>query len=563
MVRARIVPFERDWRALRDAVAKWCPDLIVLIARKAPRANEAARLDLERVAPVLSDLALPYVDEGVCGMRIAVVDDTINVGSTVAFVLKQLENLGVGETRAFALCARKMEASERAVDLDQITLVAEERVSDRMWRALASATPELIATLNKPYDLDFPILRARLTDVIGSGQDLLAELNTRYPGCVRDLSSGVNRSSDHHRFTVEVSASTDADRSAEDISKVRLYVDETTREVSVAPMLIAAPLPIEPSLGWPQIQQAWDGFLDALPERSRKDEVHARLALFLDSLRLGAHFLADASDLIEASPFEVVSRQDLNLGLGPLATCITDELVLSLVSDCEADHIKPFSAQAVLDEPMTSPAFEMVWPALRKEVMAESGDPYVRAVALFEGLGRLSGSQRITANQLSWPYTQEEFREDPRLRLQVGFSFGDFVRILHEGREPDGDWAQWVATASILIDRLIDVGAVVPIIARYPDDKCYRLYRKGEGRPREYAPDSVSRGLVEFGRGLPATRISKVAVIAALSGFMPSGSHVSTEERGNVLTRSGEMLEDPAEITQYMLRRRMLVRVPG
>src|SRR5947209_13726773 len=71
------------WRSLISRVRGFDPDVAVLIARKMPRLAECFGFSLGPRAIVVSDLAIPFVHGLLAGARVAVLDDVVNVGSTI------------------------------------------------------------------------------------------------------------------------------------------------------------------------------------------------------------------------------------------------------------------------------------------------------------------------------------------------------------------------------------------------------------------------------------------------------------------------------------------------
>lgn len=547
-------PPSADWFVLVDAVRSWGPDLIVAVARKMPRLDEALDLNLSSVATTISDLAIPFSAPFVRGARVAVLDDSVNVGSTMRHAAEALRALGASEVRAFALYSRDRREVELADDITPLTLVADEPFNHRLWREVASQAPMLISRLNKPYDLDFPVIPCDVALPFSNPDDLFAYLEATYPGRAFDVTTGVGRELGLHRFAVDLG------RPGEVFEKVRFYYDATTCALNFVPMRIQAPLPIEPDVDGPAwAREIFDQLVAAAVDGP---EVRARALLFTSSLGFGLEVLGTLCEVVAPSNPHLVDLREAELIFGPTArnftlTCdLVDSTVEPLVGSQPSTVAKFDESDAVFS---SSPAWEHVWPVIADEVAEAGTDPIVRAVAVFEALSREVGSESVKEYSLAWPRSSEEVEQDPYQRLRIGFTASDLCRILSVGAQTARSAAGWLRTTSKVLDRLIDTGMVVPTIATY-EGKLYRVYRKGEADPRDETIDRLLLALDEYGNPMSRTRMSKVGVITALTVPTSSSVHVSTMARGNVLAIDGDLLDDDAEVFGFLLRTKKIVR---
>lgn len=95
-----------DWMGLAQLVQNSQPDVVVLIARKMPRLAELLGLRFGENCKVISDLAVPYSTDELAGARVAIVDDIVNVGTTMARANQASLAAGAIDTRMFALARR-------------------------------------------------------------------------------------------------------------------------------------------------------------------------------------------------------------------------------------------------------------------------------------------------------------------------------------------------------------------------------------------------------------------------------------------------------------------------
>ena len=577
-------PLSADWFALRDAVRDWRPDLIVAVARKMPRIDEAAGLHLADIATTISDLAIPFCAPFIRGARVAVIDDSVNVGSTIRHAAEALRDIGATEVQAFALYSREKERVELDDQGTKLRLVADEPYNHRLWREIAAQAPMLISRLNKPYDLDFPVIPCELTAPLGDAADLIAELNERFGDNVFDVTTAVGRELDTHRLSI------DRTNTAGPFSKVRLYFDAHTGQLNVVPMEIATPLPIAPPPEFPTWASQAFRVLVAAAGRTCTDELRARALLFVASLGAGITWLAEVSDIIRPKSSTLVDLHEAELIFGPAVRnmSLPSSLVALRVEAASADaagvddesartpqgpagpgrqetepsmSVRATAAPTTAALPVrTSPAFEHVWPLMREHVeAAESTDPIVRTVTIFECLSRVVGSESTKLYQLDWPYTFDQIVADPYLRLRVGFTAADLTAMLQHGARTERTPEGWRRTTSKVLDHLIDAGMVVPTIAAY-DNKYYRVYRKGEAQGREETVDRMLRALHEYGAPMSSTRLSKVGVITSFVVPTSSAAHVAPYQRGNVLAFDADLLDDETEMSRFLIRNKKVVR---
>lgn len=538
-----------DWFALRAAIREFSPDLIVLVARKMPRLDEAANLNLASIAPVISDLAIPFSAPFVRGARVALVDDSVNVGSTLRHAQDRLSAHGAAEVRPFALYSRERSQASGTIRLPELQLVAADPVNEQLWREAANQAPTLISSLNKPYDLDFPVLDCVLEMPLRNANELLAYLSQKYGQRAFDVSTAAGREANLHRFSVDC-VTTDGV-----FSKVRLYFDGKAGQVNVVPMAISSPLPLEPTSSAPVwAREVYDRLVEAAGPNIA-NELRARAALFVDSLLVGIKFLAEVRDVIRPRAASLIDTTEAQLIFGPVVRNL--ELSPTLVAgDVAERHGLDAESQATQEQTLTaSPALEMLWPQIEASVKsrAASNDPLVRAVALIEALADAVGSSDPREYQVNWPHTKDQIEADPYLRLRIGFTAADLISILRQaavGR----DESAWRRTTSKIIDRLIDSGMVVPTIAEF-NGRPYRVYRKGESGQREETVDRVLLGALQYGdAGLSPTRLTKVAVITSFLMPISSAARIAPDEGGNVLALDTDVIDSETEIVGYLGR---------
>lgn len=534
-----------DWERLADSVRSWKPDVVVLIARKMPRLAEVLALSFGD-ALVISDLALPFSRTFLSGRRVAIVDDVVNVGSTLTRAQSIVDTLGAVETGLFAL-------NRRADASDQVEAFYTQSVplSRSGLDNFAHQVPVSISLLSKPYDLDFPSIRCVLRSPYSGFEDLLAELQATFgENRVVDASTGLAAESGLHRVVVDWPGS-------DGLRKLRMYVDAVSGECNVVPMLI--PPVIESSVD-PSASRSGDLGAVLLPALEGVDGAHeaaARLALFADSLDFGHHAIGHLDSVLARSSDEYFSLNDAEVVFGPLVRRAQRSFITPSTSSCESCEV----CSEVVDRPSTSPALDaLVTPDFVEAVSRRraASDPKSSFVALFDELASRAGASCVSDYSLDWPHSREVIVDQPYLRLRVGFTFGDLVQAMdrlcafdsiHDARRAVGK----------LLDHFVDAGVVVPTLGTY-GGAVHRIYRKGEAKYRDDAVERILLGVRQYGQPLSRTRISKLAAIMSFSEAPEALSSVGPAERGNVVLLDGDVVDGDAEITQYMLRTGALLR---
>jgi hypothetical protein len=163
-----------SWHELADRTRRFEPTVVVLIARKMPRLAELFRLSFGDRALVLSDLAIPFAHRFIAQQRVAIVDDVVNVGSTLQRAHDCVKACGAATIRLFALGTKNREKSDNTlIENTPIEYSHFEPLSEKAYDDLVTEVPAAIRQLAKPYDLEFPIIHCRLAAPARSAYTLL------------------------------------------------------------------------------------------------------------------------------------------------------------------------------------------------------------------------------------------------------------------------------------------------------------------------------------------------------------------------------------------------------
>lgn len=531
----KLIPLRADWDALAGNVEAWKPSVVVLVARKPPRVSQRLDLAFSQSAEIITDLAIPFVRNELRGARVAVVDDVVNVGSTVRTVTETLRQAGAAEIKIFAI--GRVEGRSQVEDLD-VEYVLDGPLDARGLARFADRVPAALQALAKPYDLDFPIIPCSLDFPMNTFGDLFAAVVERYgEHRVWDLTTAIGAENGMRRMTIDVA-------NANAYQKVRIYHDAQSGVANVVPLSIGDTLPYDAPPTWDAGIQLWRQLSNTVAE----DDVEAlaRLRLFIDSLALGVTFLADQQDVLSPSLGSLFAVEDARLVFGSRGSRAAQLLNEAPLTDApppfqtDTSGVSPFSREARRQ-------------GFVDAVISRAGsrDALSIFLATFDELAAAMGAGAPNAYAWDWPYTREEIDHDPYRRLRVGPTSADLAELLHDACEPDCSIDATRSTVSRLLDHFIDAGSVVPTIAIY-EGRPYRIYRKGEKEGRVEFADRVEFAVDSYHGDISRTRVAKVVAALAFGRGPDPIAEVQALPRGNVLCFREELFEDAADVTQWM-----------
>jgi hypothetical protein len=519
---------------------------VVLIARKAPRIVQALGLDFGPSVLVISDLAIPFCGTELKGARVAVIDDIVNVGSTLSRAMDAVLGAGAVQARAFAIAERSTAA--RLGDLGDLILADPGPLDPPTRDSLTAEIPDRLQQLGLPYDLDFPVLDCRTQageETFARLRDALAERHGEDQ--VYDLTTPPGAEAGIRRLTVDLSAPGRVP------TKVRVYLHCESGRCSLAPIRVASPLATDAPEG-----RAARRFWAALDTEGVDAEARGRLRLYLDSLSTGLSFVSLHADLFSCDLEAPLLPGQTELIFGPRAIGAAtfaggapgswERAGLDSDPARGAEEERDGGVSAFLEAAEETGLMSAV--AARVE-----GEPDELSVfiAFFNTLAEWVGADDPSAFRLEGPVSRSAVEEAPYLRLRIGPTFADLAGIV-AALVPDLSSEESWRIVSRLLDRFIDDGGVVPTIGTY-DGRLYRIYRKGERDPRDRASLRTRRAWEASGKALSLTRASKLLTILAYSEDTDATDvKVKTLERGNVFCHAGTVLHEETEIAHRLRR---------
>ncbi|MCP4129141.1 MAG: hypothetical protein GY753_19110 [Gammaproteobacteria bacterium] len=544
------------WRKLTNQVRDYSPDIVVLVARKMPRLAEVFDSNFGNSVVVITDLAIPFCHQIFKDSRVAVIDDVINVGSTVENARAQAMACGASACRLFAI-ARKDHS--HPIDLSEMSLVDIEPMDESEYKDFVRQIPAALQLVAKPYDMDFPVLRCFLRPPFNTAGDVTAWFKERFGSRLHVLTTEREEKHDLSRLTVDFPILHGINL------KARFYFDFKSRECNVVPIVIPAQFSLEQAYDkstWPGM--VWDVLVDLLNGAPGgaclwREEPLARGELFVHSLAFARKVLSESGEVIAMKGVFPFSAKDAELLFGP-------EMIRRVTAINEDKGLHPCDLNIALlesvdeqcaDEPFSGHLTKVDCEKIQREGIdtIERSDIGGAFQSLFEKLSSAVGAVDVNHYSLSWPFCKEEVIDKPYLRLRIGFTFKDLLSFfeLRVTRLLDTKISAR-ALVSVLLDHYIDSGALVPAIAKY-EGVFYRVYRKGES---EFRDEEMNRALYAWScleQPMSLTRFAKLQAILSFSSEVTTSLVPTALERGNVGYLPPTVVDQSgAEFGRFLLR---------
>jgi len=485
------------------------PTCIVAISRAAPRLLERcySRLDCLEV-PVITDSALNFFQKAsLSSHKVMILDDSVIAGSTMSRVLDKVQSLGT--PRSNIVCAAYIvdkdshfgNGSGHKHIVKYIEGLAEKIQLQYKYSLPIEIVPSFhnfivtnVRQQGKPYNLDFPILTANLTEAGRSANVLewMRRLDEYCPGaqCL-PVSSIVPYPKWMDVFSVPISqtAKTNSNKlvEIESHSKLRIFLDRDKGTVRFSPIVIIRWNPRKNNIGWltPGLKTILETVLrnfelhDLSESSSRlnKDTLYALFSLieFFASYKLFAdiwnkYLGATWADFIfESTPS--LSRSDLVLAFGMQIAelllayntedLINEDLINGLTNDTRYMFtVSPSKERSIRNKALLKKCLEATH--------VHGGQFLSKNATLEDNLIRIFLVLRRVIDE-----TQRS-KDLSGSRLREGFPFGDLLNIIKSQGTLFQD-----KEASLLADCLIDQGIMVPVAKDFGNSWC-RVYRAGE-----------------------------------------------------------------------------------
>lgn len=495
------------WREFGRTLTAGAPDVIVAIARKMPRILEHTGLTGTSPCPIVSERALPWLLGDLPREdKLTFCDDVLNVGTTLAHHVNYVRGNGFKDVRVavFARHQQNREMHARLGLVEPTTYVSNDFDTD-YYHEFETALPLELATLGKPYDVDFPIIEVPLVSARARTGEEWFDLLQQHFNSVHDLTTSAHRRAGVLVYTIiSPYALTDMHDSIVN-AKLRLYVSRGTL-LRIVPMVIgpcaAADLASYRFLD-PMLQEVWGQLTPraALGAPYDYEPLYA-LWLYLHSLDYARPFIANL-ELFTGRVKATLSFPDLCFLYGqPIARELQPRLERIL-------ETPRGSTPGTIASPGPVVKAELVQQIIDR-LMAD-GEVQIPGADAFRAIMRLL-DERITHSTGD--------REPAYERLRVGLPLSDIGRIVRTiSSDRSSESYEYI---SFLLDYHIDIGAVVPVIEMI-GDTFYRTYRPGEATPLEFAA-FVHDALLQHERHFPKTPLTSFTftkILSALAIYHP------------------------------------------
>lgn len=533
-----------SWRALAEQVRADAPEVVVLIARKMPRLVELFGLDFGPHCLVISDMAIPFCHALIRGRRVAIVDDLVNCGSTLEHARDCVFSCDSSNIRLYALAKRSSTTLRVAVEC-----LYADPLQPEQYQELVASVPQHLQRLNKPYDLEFPVIPCQILPPWRTPVELLAKLRTTYgSAAVHDLSVCGN---DERVSRITIDLGSDSSNNY----KIRLYIDGNRNTCNLVPFAIPHNLDAPPVLSHPTSIALLSTLVREIADAPIGttlwlNEPICRARLFAASLDFGLSALSKFNSVFAATSV-AFSSADAQLLFGPaVASVSAREFPPAAVSTALANGHKSDHGESPFWTKFIQNPEHKFLKRISQNLHPGFGATDLLAM-IFEVLAEMVGASDARAYILDWPYPKEDIVENPYLRLRVGPTFSDLIRIYQELRSTkDVDVVPARNVVSAALDCLIDCGAVVPTLGCY-DGTLYRIYRQGESKRRNAALHRFLYGWHNYGP-MSLTRATKVDTILSFSSRLGGLTVPTSFKHGTVSAFGSNCLDERnVEIAEY------------
>lgn len=410
---------QEQWRRLSSLIENFDPELVILVARKMPRAIELARVCGQRILPegvqVISDFAIDSLKPALLETKVAIVDDAVNVGSTMADAWQRArKTLGAqADIRCFTIAMREGGAGAIKKEM-KMRYALDVPWNQSKYQCAATALANGFWCVNRPFEIEYPVYIVKTSaDHVNRLPEMLVNLGEN---CIAHrLDREEAPFFGLHRFSLDIRPG----RFIND--KIRFYVDSLNNEIVAVPMAGS-------SRG-----------------QSRKER-------FLASMRLGS----DIFSRLHIKEKIQLSEPDTEMLFG--ASDAAELLAISL------EDLTPYQYETGWN-PREGHFYQKEWPCFRHFCMPEF-------------IWSMNSCIEAFFNALA-EYTKADTGQEYG-RLCRGPTFGELQLILGELYKPDSQTRSIShESLSVALDRYIDQGFIVPVL----DSENRRIFRKGEPHP--------------------------------------------------------------------------------
>lgn len=565
---------------------------IITAARGAPRAMEWLFRNLHTLpVPVVSERAIPFITGELKKSNVCLFDDSIIYGSTLYDIKQQLLKQNA-QVKISTLVTDEywFEGKGKSPWSDKSAIPSKFKSVLQPFKEYCSLPTQLMPPyhrlllqsfrdLGKPYAVDFPILKTQLSDSVSDWSESEWELHFRSATGIDAfcLTPKGNKTQVIQAFSLPANTETlieplfaQADGiELEKHSKFRFHISSEKFVAILTPMLIFRiskdnyRIKFKDSL----LNECWNCLRSTL-EINSVDEPEKNVAIFraltfVASLGAGLitwPLIFRGLTKSEDTKLEL-SYDDTALlfghNLANILVCNFNETLKGLVDDknyYEKDSLKQtfISTMKLLEEKETQVKFDNdilksdleKWIDTREHPTDWQINP---EMTVMENLQKIFLVLRDMADESKRPNA-----EDAK-RLKEGFSTGDLRGLLEEAGVNST-----FEELSFCIDFLVDIGAIVPMIA-LSGNKVIKVYRSGERCDADQFASALHRCMREWQeeageRWLTDTAFTKICVL--LERLYPDSVPLYPGQH----LHGASLFDKNKDIVRWALRHKVLIR---
>lgn len=501
-----VINYENELEAISNKIRSINPDYILPLTRKGPRILELMKLKkiYQEDTPVISERTLEYMThESLENKSIVILDDIIISGSTIKDLIERLEEYRIKHISVLSIAIE--EESISRIDIEKLCPLEEVRRLKKSERSIfCKKIVDAFTILNKPYDMDYCLFytnfRSDYISTIFSSLGLDKAYNTT---TVLQHNRGFRRYSiilddpiwvEFFNFTFKDSISTP------ELLKIRLYYNELTGDVTLAPMVVFS---ATKDRFKDEIFSEDLSFYNELINFVRQKYVyskHEEFAIFKLVWWLESYFFGLAFNVLKSNekrkilsfsyPSQVLYFDDLSYIFGPELSDIIihfldlhynetivaiKDLLVELTNACvnRKEYFNP--------KKDTESSFDEKRSEIYKKIKHKVNENIVKQDSLFNQVATIFEEMTYEI-EIPWQQKMKRLginKEDSE-RLKIGFNYRQIKEILINESIIDAGNHDDSISLSLGLDFLVDAGVIIPIFYLRDDEVFERAYRYGE-----------------------------------------------------------------------------------
>ena len=475
------------WQELSNNINKFNPDVIILIQPKMPRIYQALQslnievnvdpkdygIDINKISfnlfeaqSIISNFAIDYLPNNYLnGKKIAIVDDSLNVGTTLKNVEEKInKRFTATQIKFFTVYQSE---SDHIVD---VILSDNQRLTQDEYQEKSNCLASSLLCLPKPFASEFPIFTTTIPEDFYY-KDFIADLKKL------DLPLQFNRLDSLHYVSVGINKfSVDLFPGHGVNNKWYFCIDNTFNKLVFVPMAHYDPLD-DSIIKDEKFLETFD-----LKNSDLDDDALHRLKSYVSSLIFEKNSWTRIKN-VTSLPDICLDQNETELLFGVTAA----EKILSFYNDLHSDY-------KLLQQPKDTTQTSYFYDAYTRlntlddssKIKVESKDLFFNYFTkFFVKLGEFVGEDDKNNYKFDFENYQPNLKQvlkNGYLRLRVGPTFNELLRLMKvyfTNRNIEISEKALHNIVSHNLDRQIDQGFIVPTF------DCYgrRIFRKGKSSP--------------------------------------------------------------------------------